>query len=66
MTGVQPLAVDNHLITAKPQNGGEVECKRLLEVLESPEVSRWLDERIRCRHLTVGVVRSLPWTPGVA
>lgn len=64
VTGVDPVAVDNHLITATPLDGGEAECKRLLQVLESSEVSEWLDQRIRCRHLTVGVVRSLPW-PGL-
>lgn len=62
VTGVEPIAVDNHLITASPLSGDESDCKRLLEVLESSAVSDWLDQRIRCRHLTVGVIRSLPWS----
>ncbi|MFH9353519.1 hypothetical protein [Kitasatospora sp. NPDC017646] len=63
VTGRTPVAVDNHLITAKPTVGGVKECRRLLKVLSSAEVSEWLDQRIRCRHLTVGVVRALPWPP---
>lgn len=61
VTGRTPVAVDNHLITAKPKSGGVKECRRLLKVLSSEEVCEWLDQRIRCRHLTVGVVRALPW-----
>lgn len=59
--GNQPLAVDNHLIVAEPLTGGVARCRELLEVLDGPKVVHWLDERIRCRHLTVTVVRSLPW-----
>lgn len=55
------MAVDNHLIVAEPLTGGAARCQELLEVLDGPKVVHWLDERIRCRHLTVTVVRSLPW-----
>jgi hypothetical protein len=29
--------------------------------LKDPRTTTWLNERIRCRHLTVGAVRDLPW-----
>ncbi len=61
VVGDEPVAVDNHVITAKPIKGGTDTCFELLRVLQSPEVAAWLDERIRCRHITVGVIRSLPW-----
>ncbi|MFG2019251.1 hypothetical protein [Actinomadura geliboluensis] len=59
--GANPIAVDNHVITLRPRSGAERECVEVLEVLASERTARWLDERIRCRHLTVGVLRSLPW-----
>jgi hypothetical protein len=59
--GSKPVAVDNHLITLKPRRGGLAKCRDLIEVLDSNEVRQWLDQRIRCRHMTVGVIRSLPW-----
>ncbi len=61
VTGTRPVAIDNHLITLKPKGGGIEQCITLLEILESSDVTVWLDERIRCRHMTVGVVRSIPW-----
>ncbi|MEU4297458.1 hypothetical protein [Kitasatospora aureofaciens] len=61
VTGKTPIAVDNHIITIRPDSGELRDCRGLLEVLDSPEVGKWLDERIRCRHMTVGVVRSIPW-----
>ncbi|MCO5968249.1 DNA methyltransferase family protein [Actinoallomurus soli] len=61
LTGDEPIAVDNHLITLSPKSGNVDECFRLLEILASDEVAMWLDERIRCRHLTVGIIRSIPW-----
>jgi hypothetical protein len=59
--GTEPVAVDNHLITLQPKEGGVERCRELIASLESLEVRTWLDERIRCRHMTVRVVQSLPW-----
>jgi hypothetical protein len=59
--GSDPVAVDNHLITLQSKEGGVEKCLELLNALDSLEVKTWLDERIRCRHMTVEVVRSLPW-----
>ncbi len=61
VTGDALVAVDNHLITVRPLDGQEETCQELLDCLARPAVSTWLDERIRCRHLTVGVVRTIPW-----
>jgi hypothetical protein len=62
VSGEEPVAVDNHVIVIKPRgDGGEEECRRLISILDTSETSRWLDARIRCRHLTVGVVRAIPW-----
>lgn len=62
LTGHDPVAVDNHIITARPLDGQEETCRNLLKVLASPSVATWLDERIRCRHLTVRAVREIPWS----
>lgn len=61
LTGHTPVAVDNHIITVRPLDGQEETCRKLLKVLASPSVTTWLDERIRCRHLTVRAVREIPW-----
>lgn len=61
VTGSREIAVDNHIIAVEPRNGSIDECSRLIDVLNSKDTSVWLDNRIRCRHLTVGVVRSIPW-----
>ncbi|MEU6252247.1 N-6 DNA methylase [Streptomyces sp. NPDC047043] len=61
VTGERAVAVDNHLIVASPRDGSLKSCQTLLEVLSSRSTSDWLDNRIRCRHLTVGAVREIPW-----
>ncbi|MFD4787477.1 hypothetical protein ACFWN1_10540 [Streptomyces sp. NPDC058459] len=63
VVGDEPVAVDNHLIVASPKSAGIDSCRELLKVLERPETAKWLDERIRCRHLTVTAIRALPWGP---
>lgn len=61
VTGKQPVAVENHLLVLKPKTGLMADCKRLLENLRALETNAWLNERIRCRHLTVSALRALPW-----
>lgn len=61
ITGKKPVAVDNHLLVLSPKDGTVGHCEKLLEVLNSPETTALLDERMRCRHLTVVVLRGLPW-----
>ena len=57
------IAVENHLLVLKPRHGGLTECRRLLRRLRSQPVNDWLDQVIRCRHLTVSAVASIPWSP---
>lgn len=60
ITGTQPVAVENHLIVCSPVAGGLAECRRLLATLRADRTNTFLNRRIRCRHLTVGVVREIP------
>jgi hypothetical protein len=64
VTGMRPLAVDNHLLIASPRAGGESTCKELLRVLSDPRTSAWMNGRMRCRHLTVSALREVPWIGG--
>ncbi|MEX5610157.1 N-6 DNA methylase [Pseudomonas protegens] len=57
-----PVAVENHLIVVVPKVGGITECEALLETLKSPDTNLFINERIRCRHLTVGVIKEIPFT----
>lgn len=61
VAGKEPVAVENHLLVARPHSGTLSDCRRLVTLLSSQETSDWLDQRIRCRHLTVGAVQQLPW-----
>ena len=59
--GDKPVAVENHLIVLKPKRGGQNICKKLLKTLKHENTNDFLNERIRCRHLTVGAVKEIPW-----
>jgi len=59
--GSQPVAVENHLIVMSPKKGGLNKCRKLLKVLKSSCTNSYLNDRIRCRHLTVGAVKEIPW-----
>lgn len=58
--GDSPVAVENHLIIIKPKSGKIVDCQMLLEQLKRPETNDFINKRIRCRHLTVGVIKDIP------
>ncbi|WP_460158460.1 N-6 DNA methylase [Pseudomonas sp. S3_E11] len=60
IAGEKSVAVENHLIVIKPKNGSITACNDLLKKLKSPEVNDFLNGRIRCRHLTVGVIKEIP------
>jgi hypothetical protein len=62
VTGKEPIAVENHLLIALPRDKKVGTCKKLLEILRLESTSNWMNERIRCRHLTVGSVGDLPWS----
>lgn len=55
------VAVENHLLVLTPKDGQVQTCEQLLAVLRHSETDSWLDQRIRCRHLTVSSLSELPW-----
>ncbi|MFZ6815028.1 N-6 DNA methylase [Undibacterium sp. Rencai35W] len=61
IVGKEPVAVENHLIIIKPKNNTIKDCNNLLKILKSPETNAFLNDRIRCRHLTVGAVKQIPY-----
>jgi hypothetical protein len=62
VTGEQAVAVDNHLLVAKPLKGGVKACDALVRLLAEPSTNELLDDRISCRHLTVSAIKQLPWS----
>ena len=59
--GREPVLVENHLLVFTPRDGKLGTCKELVRRLESADTRYYLDERIRCRHLTVKAMRDVPW-----
>lgn len=59
--GGKPVAVENHLLVLVPKDRTIARCEQALKVLRAATTSRWLDQRIRCRHLTVGALAGVPW-----
>ncbi|MCW1968556.1 MAG: hypothetical protein KIH69_010625 [Anaerolineae bacterium] len=60
INGSKPIAVENHLIVARPKDESLETCHKLLTSLRDVRTTTWLNERILCRHLTVSSVRELP------
>jgi hypothetical protein len=60
ITGEGDVAVENHVIVLSPLDGAVETCRRLVSRLSDRAVSAWLDDRIRCRHLTVSAVKEIP------
>jgi len=63
ITGERPVAVENHLIICQPKDGKVRICKELMQQLKTKQVNEYLNARIRCRHLTVGSVQTIPFSP---
>jgi N-6 DNA Methylase len=62
IAGKKSLAVENHLIVCEPnRKKTQAMCKKLMLQLQTKAVNEFLDERIRCRHLTVGAVAAIPF-----
>lgn len=57
----EPVAVENHLIICSPNDGSLATCQKIMEILHAKTTNDWLNGRIRCRHLTVGAVKDIPW-----
>lgn len=60
--GIRPVAVENHLIVCTPKDGTVTTCGALVKVLRRKQTNRFLNDRIRCRHLTISSLRELPWS----
>ncbi len=60
--GHRRVAVENHLIVAQPRDGSVETCRFLMRILDSSETDAYLDEIIRCRHLTTLSVCSIPFS----
>ena len=61
VVGSQEVLVENHLIVLTPKDGSIGTCRLAADLLGSRHAKQWLDERIRCRHLTVRALRELHW-----
>lgn len=61
--GNSPVAVENHLLVLTPLDRSMGSCLALVRQLRTSRTDAWLNQRIRCRHLTVEAVRELPLTP---
>ena len=55
------VAVENHLLVVRPKDSSVEACEEVLRLLKEDRTDRWLNNRIRCRHLTVSALRELPW-----
>lgn len=58
-----PVFIDNHLIVLKPKKGGLSACRKVLAILKDTRTTDWLNNAIRCRHLTVPLIKKLPVWP---
>ncbi|QXE86375.1 N-6 DNA methylase [Geomonas nitrogeniifigens] len=55
------VAVENHFLVLTPKNGHISTCVNALSILKDQRTTHWLNERIKCRHLTVSSISNLPW-----
>ncbi len=55
------LAVENHLLIVKMRPRSKSTLEDALRILRDPRSATFLDERIRCRHLTVRALKEIPW-----
>ena len=61
VTTQKEFLVENHLLILKPKDQKVTTCRALLRVLADQRTDTWLNNHIRCRHLTVGALKKLPW-----
>lgn len=55
------IAVENHLMVIKPKSNSLQDCKKLMKILQSKETNEFLNKAIRLRHLTVKVLKDIPY-----
>ncbi|HAU5563332.1 TPA: SAM-dependent DNA methyltransferase [Serratia fonticola] len=59
------VAIENHMIVVTPKDGKLNSCEQLLKILQNSKTNDFINERIRLRHLTVGVVKDIPFIEGI-
>jgi hypothetical protein len=59
--GENQMAIENHLIICTPKDGTVSMCKKLVKQLRTETTNSYLNQRIRCRHLTVTSIREIPF-----
>lgn len=59
--GKRLVAVENHLIVLTPKGGELDRCRELSKLLKENHINEFLNNRIRCRHLTVSAISEIPW-----
>lgn len=62
IVGMEPIAVENHLIIVQPFSASFSECERILKQLQHEDTNDFLNNRIRCRHLTVEAIKQIPYS----
>ncbi|MFD2256374.1 N-6 DNA methylase [Luteolibacter algae] len=60
IAGDVPVAVENHLIVCSPLDRKVGSCRQLIKQLKLPTTNDFLNDRIRCRHLTVKAIKQIP------
>ena len=63
--GRELVAVENHMLVVQPIDGSLSSCRQLLKLLKLSETNDFLNNRIRLRHLTVGVLKQIPLLQGL-
>ena len=59
--GQRKVAIENHLLVALPRDNTLGSCEVLLDNLRNDTTNVWMNEHIRCRHLTVLSLKELPF-----
>lgn len=57
----EEVAVENHFIVLTPKNKYSDLCDKVVSILKSSRTTAWINNRIKCRHLTVSSISELPW-----
>jgi hypothetical protein len=60
ISGPKNVAVENHLIVLKPNDGLLSSCRQLVMLLQDERIDDWMNQASRCRHLTTTIVKKMP------
>jgi len=61
VSGKRSVAVENHLIILTPKSSLLRDCKSLVKTLNSNAIDDFISKRNSCRHLTVQIVKNIPF-----